>query len=80
MSTDITYEQWLKLGYDLGYCGPPVCETHDGLPLTDEEVTEFETGDPCINIIRLYDGLPELKTAVEEAHSPSMWRATNLGW
>lgn len=79
MSTDMTLEQWLKLGYDLGFCGPDICETHDGLPLTEEEATEFETGDPCVHIIRLYDG-PEMKTAVEEAHSPSVWRATNRGW
>lgn len=79
MSADMTMDQWLKLGYDLGFCGPDVCETHDGLPMTAEEETEFEEGDPCINVIRLYvDG--EHKTAVEENHSPSLWRATNKGW
>jgi hypothetical protein len=76
---DMTFDQWLKLGYDNGWCGPDVCETHDGLPLSDEEANEFEESDPCINIIRLYDS-PETKTAVEEAHSPSVWRATNKGW
>ncbi len=79
MSADMTLEQWLKLGYDLGFCGPDVCETHDGLPMSEAEAEEFEESDPCIHIIRLYvDG--EHKAAVEEAHSPSVWRATNKGW
>lgn len=74
----MTFEEWLKIGYEQGWCGPDVCETHDGLPMTEAEVEEFEQGDPCIPIIRLYDS-PETKAAVEENHSPSVWRATNQG-
>lgn len=79
MSVDMTMEQWLKLGWDMGWCGPDVCETHDGLPMSEAEAEEFEESDPCIHVIRLYDS-PETKAAVEEAHSPSVWRATNRGW
>jgi hypothetical protein len=76
---DMTFDQWLKLGYDNGWCGPDVCETHDGLPLSEDEATEFEESDPCIHIIRLYTDAQH-KADVEENHSPSVWRATNKGW
>ena len=73
-------EQWLRYGYDKGWCGPPVCEIHDGLPTTIFEDEEFAEGsDPCIHIIRLYDDL-EIKKAVEANHSASNWRASNKGW
>lgn len=72
------FEEWLKLGIENAWCGPAVCFTHDGLPTTQAEDEEFDNGDPCIHVIRLYDD-PTQKTAVEENHSPSVWRATNRG-
>jgi hypothetical protein len=72
------FEEWLKFGFDQGWCGPAVCYTHDGLPTTQAEDEEFEMGDPCIHILRLYDDA-EVKQAVQENHSPSVWRATNNG-
>jgi hypothetical protein len=33
--------------------------------------------DPCIHIIRLYES-PEHAEAIEESHSPSMWRKIDL--
>ena len=76
---DMTFEQWLKLGWDNGWVGPDICATHDGLPTSASEETEFETGDPCIHIVRLYEST-DVKRAVEENHGPSVWRATNKGW
>lgn len=70
------FEEWLAYGHAKGWNGPPVCETHDGVPLSELESTEFETGDPCVHIVRLYDS-PEHKREVEENHSPSQWRASN---
>ena len=53
-----TYEEWLQTGIDAGYCSEPVCDTHDGLPLSKEEQDAFEDGyDPCIPAVRLL--LPE---------------------
>jgi hypothetical protein len=69
----MTYEEWLQAGLDAGFCGPAVCSTHDGIPTTQAEDEEFEEGDPCINIIRLYES-PEVKAEVEANHSPSVWR------
>jgi hypothetical protein len=77
MKKDITFEEWLQQGLSSGFCGPAVCLPHDGLPQTIEEDEEFDNGgDPCIHILRLYEDL-ETKKAVEENHSPSIWRATN---
>ena len=72
----MTFDEWLQFGFENGWCGPDVCATHDGTPLSDEECDEDE---PCVHIVRLYDSL-ETKRAVEEAHSPSVWRASNKGW
>lgn len=72
------FEEWLKIGIKNAWCGPAVCFTHDGLPTTQAEDEEFDNGDPCIHVIRLYDD-PTVKTAVEENHSASVWRATNRG-
>lgn len=64
------YQTWHKHGYDMGWCGPQVCLTHDGAPMTNKESEEDE---PCIHIIRLYED-HEIKKAVEEDHAPSKWR------
>lgn len=73
------FDTWLQEGIKNAWVGPAVCYTHDGLPTTPEEDEEFEESDPCIHILRLYDGV-EMKLAVEENHSPSVWRATNNGY
>ncbi len=50
----ITFEDWLTMGIGLGFCSEPVCETHDGVPMTEEEQEAFEEGlDPCIPAVRL---------------------------
>lgn len=73
------FSDWLQEGLSNGWCGPAVCYTHDGLPTSAEEDEEFESGDPCIHIIRLYED-SSVKIGVEENHSPSIWRATNNGY
>ena len=53
----ITFEDWLTMGIGFGYCSEPVCDTHDGLPMTPAEQNEFEDGyDPCIPAVRLWNG------------------------
>ncbi len=72
-----SFDDWLDYGMEQGWCGPAVCETHDGVPMTEEEEDEFMDGaDPCLHVIRLYDSF-ETKFAVEENHPPSVWRNTN---
>jgi hypothetical protein len=69
----MNFDEWIKLGIEKGWCGPPVCYTHDGLPLSASEDEEFNEGDPCIHIIRMYES-KEIADAVVENHSPSIWR------
>jgi hypothetical protein len=73
----MTFDEWLQYGLTQGWCGPAVCETHDGVPMSESELDEY--GDSCIHIIRLYDSI-EIKAEVEAAHPPSVWRATNSGY
>lgn len=70
-------EDWMRYGYEQGWCGPPVCAIHDGVPMSAEE--EESEDEPCTHIIRLYED-PDSRVAVESNHSPSSWRATNRSW
>ena len=72
------FDAWLRIGWENGWIGAPICYTHDGLPTTEEEDAEFEEHDPCIHILRLYEDETQ-KRGVEENHSPSQWRASNMG-
>ena len=72
------FDEWLKFGFDQGWIGPPVCSTHDGIPMTLLEERDFEDGDdPCIHILRLYQD-NVAKDEIEANHSPSQWRATRF--
>lgn len=73
-SNSLSFDDWMRIGIERGWCGPAVCYTHDGLPTTESDDEEWENGgDPCIHIIRLYED-EEHKKAVESNHSPSNWR------
>lgn len=70
-------ENWLKIGCERGWCGPPVCEVHDGTPMSaSEESSLFDGDDLCVHIVRLYSDAGE-REQVEGNHSPSRWRASN---
>jgi len=75
----MSFDEWLQHGLTQGWVGPAVCSTHDGVPTTRDEDLEWETGDPCIHVLRLYED-EATKLAVEENHAPSVWRATNSGY
>lgn len=68
----MNYNEWIEFGIDEGWCGPAVCYTHDGLPTSVDEDSDWDI-EPCIHIVRLYEDLDK-KLAVEENHSPSNWR------
>jgi hypothetical protein len=71
---DVTFDEWISYGIEKGWCGPPVCFTHDGLPMSDQEYAEFDEGqDPCSHIVRMYEDI-DMKKNIEENHSPSKWR------
>jgi hypothetical protein len=71
---DITFDEWISYGIEKGWCGPPVCYTHDGLPMSEQEYAEFDEGqDPCTHVVRMYEDT-DMKKSIEENHSPSQWR------
>ena len=71
---ELDFRSWMSYVIEKNFCGPPVCITHDGEPMTEEESNEFEEGsDPCIHMIRPYADLEE-RLAVEANHPPSIWR------
>lgn len=51
----MNYDLWYGIGLKNKWISPMYCETHDGSPLTSEEMDEFDDGgDPCIPAVRLY--------------------------
>ena len=80
MTNQMDFDTWMKIGYDAGWASPPVCYSHDGVPLTAGEVEELDVGeDPCIHVVRLYESADQKKGC--EANNPAaVWRASNRGW
>lgn len=51
----MTLEEWLEIGRQLGFCGPPGCVAHLDI-YTPEEMAAFDAGeDPCIAAVRIYE-------------------------
>ena len=47
--------EWLQVGIDNGWVSDAVCDTHEGIPMTEEEMSQWEDGqDPCILAIRVW--------------------------
>ena len=74
---ELSLEEWLKYGWDKGWCSPPACAMHDGTPMTEYELDW--TDDTCVHVIRLYED-EEQRKLVERDHGPTNWRASNRGW
>ena len=50
----LEFEIWLKNGFDRGWISDVFCNTHDGAPMTEEEMQEWdEGGDPCSFPVRI---------------------------
>lgn len=60
----IDFDEWLGVGRENGWVSLPVCSTHDIVPLTELEASEFdEGGDPCVHVLRLYEGVADFVSA-----------------
>jgi hypothetical protein len=80
MQTFLSFDQWLEIGYRNNFCSPPVCYTHDGVPMTATEMEQLDNGDePCMHLLRLYEDTATRK-GVEAFHTPTVLRASELGW
>lgn len=54
-SREIDFHEWLSFGKDMGWCSDIVCDTHEGLPMTDEEMESWDFGnDECVPAIRIW--------------------------
>lgn len=73
-ASEMEFSEWIRIGIEKGWCGPPVCYTHDGLPTSESEDDVWLEGDDiCMHIVRMYeDG--DHKLAIEQNHAPSNWR------
>jgi len=51
----IDFDEWLRLGVEAGWCSPPYCDSHDGVPftVTEEEADEEDVVDSCRHSLRL---------------------------
>lgn len=55
MGAVMDFSLWYGIGIKNKWISHMYCETHDGSPLTDEEMDEMDDGgDPCIIAVRLY--------------------------
>lgn len=62
----MTQWEWLQIGIKEGWCSELVCDTHQGLPSTDEEDARWEAGeDPCVPAVRIL----EVTCSVTESRS-----------
>ena len=41
---EMDFDEWLAFGIDHKWCHYPVCQTHDGIPLTVDEEFEMDEG------------------------------------
>lgn len=70
----MTFDDWVKIGMLAGWISPPVCYTHDGLPVSVSEDAEFTDGSqPCVHILRIYKTL-DAKESVEAYSFGAAWR------
>jgi glycerate kinase len=53
----MSYEEWIELGMKEGWCGPPVCSTHDGVPMTENEEVDFDEAIQNTDLIITGEGL-----------------------
>ncbi len=53
---DLSFDDWMKFGYQNGWISDVFCNTHDGPPLTEEEDQEWDQGgDPCSFHVKLME-------------------------
>ena len=49
----MTYDEWLEIGRQAGYCSREICFSHD-VAMSEEEIQMFEDGDdPCVWAVRV---------------------------
>ena len=50
------FNAWLNEGVDRGWCSAITCDTHEGVPMSEDEMVAWDMGcDSCLFILRLWD-------------------------
>jgi hypothetical protein len=53
--SDGGFREWMEFGMRKGWIAHPVCGMHDSLPMSPQEVQDFEDGeDHCIPVMRIW--------------------------
>lgn len=51
----MNFDHWYQIGLKKGWIAEGVCQTHDMVPMTEQEEAEFEAGgDPCVPVLRVW--------------------------
>ena len=51
----MNFREWVAYGVEKRWVSFPICDTHEGVPGTPEEMYEWEMGgDPCIVVMRIW--------------------------
>ena len=67
--TDDLFAEWLAIGVTQGWVSLPVCDTHNGPPLSEVEAAGFDDGyDPCVLVMRVW---PDKKNEDKSSVSPT---------
>jgi hypothetical protein len=54
-SSEEEFRQWIQVGIDKKWCSEVVCEIHEGLPESEEELNAWDNGtDHCIWGVRVW--------------------------
>jgi hypothetical protein len=55
MKVEFSLSDWLAYGQAHGYCTAVACDLHDGVEVTEEELSALDHGDePCIPVVRIW--------------------------
>lgn len=76
----MTKADWLRIGYEQGWCSPQVCAMHDGIPEHDLENDMIADGEEvCQWIVRTFVD-KEQRDAVMEDCLHAQARAAEFGY
>lgn len=60
----MNFNRWIKIGRKNKWISNPTCNTHEGFPMTKEELDAWDEGaDPCIHVLRLYSDKTDFDSA-----------------
>lgn len=60
----MTFDEWFQYGFDNKWCSRIVCSSHDVVPMSEQELNEWQEGsDRCFHAVRLYESSEQFDAA-----------------